>query len=180
MPARSAVVLAAIAARTERITLSTSTTLITTNDPVKIAEDFAMLQHLAGGRVDLMLGRGIVTDPGLGWAIKAHDAASNGLPASASPERDHRHRADDRGRAHPGRSGRHLRGDRGPDGDGTGHHGGEGEDLDRRPPEFAFEQRAIGEAGQRIMIGQMLGVPLGRAEPQRAVVDALEKRLSYG
>ncbi len=47
-----------IAARTERITLSTSTTLITTNDPVKIAEDFAMLQHLADGRVDLMLGRG--------------------------------------------------------------------------------------------------------------------------
>src|SRR5699024_9744111 len=35
-----------------------STTLITTNDPVKIAEDFAMLQHLAGGRVDLMMGRG--------------------------------------------------------------------------------------------------------------------------
>ena len=38
--------------------LSTATTLITTSDPVKIAEDFAMLQHLAGGRVDLMLGRG--------------------------------------------------------------------------------------------------------------------------
>jgi putative FMN-dependent luciferase-like monooxygenase len=50
--------LAYIAARTERITLSTATTLITTNDPVKIAEDYAMLQHLAGGRVDLMLGRG--------------------------------------------------------------------------------------------------------------------------
>ena len=38
--------------------LSTSTTLITTNDPVKIAEDFAMLQHLADGRVDLTMGRG--------------------------------------------------------------------------------------------------------------------------
>ncbi|MDO9379862.1 MAG: LLM class flavin-dependent oxidoreductase [Nocardioidaceae bacterium] len=47
-----------VAARTERIVLSTSTTLITTNDPVKIAEDFAMLQHLSGGRVDLMMGRG--------------------------------------------------------------------------------------------------------------------------
>jgi putative FMN-dependent luciferase-like monooxygenase len=47
-----------IAARTERLILSTSTTLITTNDPVKIAEDYAMLQHLAGGRIDLMLGRG--------------------------------------------------------------------------------------------------------------------------
>lgn len=50
--------LANIAGQTERITLSTATTLITTNDPVKIAEDYAMLQHLAGGRVDLMLGRG--------------------------------------------------------------------------------------------------------------------------
>ena len=39
--------LAYIAAQTERIILSTATTLITTNDPVKIAEDFAMLQHLA-------------------------------------------------------------------------------------------------------------------------------------
>ena len=50
--------LAYIAAQTERITLSTATTLITTNDPVKIAEDFAMLQHLSDGRVDLVLGRG--------------------------------------------------------------------------------------------------------------------------
>jgi putative FMN-dependent luciferase-like monooxygenase len=50
--------LAAIAAQTERIVLSTAVTLITTNDPVKIAEDYAMLQHLSGGRVDLMLGRG--------------------------------------------------------------------------------------------------------------------------
>ncbi len=50
--------LAYIAARTSRITLSTGTTLITTNDPVKIAEEFATLQHLSDGRVDLMLGRG--------------------------------------------------------------------------------------------------------------------------
>jgi len=50
--------LAYIAAQTERLVLSTATTLITTNDPVKIAEDFAMLQHVSGGRTDLMLGRG--------------------------------------------------------------------------------------------------------------------------
>ncbi|MFB9646002.1 LLM class flavin-dependent oxidoreductase [Microbacterium terregens] len=50
--------LAYIAAQTERIILSTATTLITTNDPVKIAEDFAMLQHVSDGRTDLMLGRG--------------------------------------------------------------------------------------------------------------------------
>lgn len=50
--------LAYIGAKTERIQLSTATTLITTNDPVKVAEDYAMLQHLVDGRVDLMLGRG--------------------------------------------------------------------------------------------------------------------------
>ena len=50
--------LANIAAQTQNIVLSTAITLITTNDPVKVAEDYAMLQHLAGGRVDLMLGRG--------------------------------------------------------------------------------------------------------------------------
>ena len=50
--------LAHIAARTKRLILTTSTTLITTNDPVRIAEEYAMLQHLADGRMDLMLGRG--------------------------------------------------------------------------------------------------------------------------
>src|SRR6187431_1034514 len=50
--------LAYIAAQTERLVLSTATTLITTNDPVKIAEDYAMLQHVSDGRTDLMLGRG--------------------------------------------------------------------------------------------------------------------------
>jgi putative FMN-dependent luciferase-like monooxygenase len=58
VPSSPTTLLGFIAARTSRITLSTSTTLITTNDPVKIAEDYAMLQHLADGRVDLMLGRG--------------------------------------------------------------------------------------------------------------------------
>nr|WP_241987122.1 LLM class flavin-dependent oxidoreductase [Cryobacterium sp. Sr3] len=58
VPSSPTTLLGYIAAKTERIILSTATTLITTNDPVKIAEDFAMLQHLSGGRVDLMLGRG--------------------------------------------------------------------------------------------------------------------------
>lgn len=50
--------LAYIAAKTERLKLSTATTLITTTDPVRIAEDYAFLQHLSGGRNDLMMGRG--------------------------------------------------------------------------------------------------------------------------
>ncbi|MEZ0071272.1 LLM class flavin-dependent oxidoreductase [Planotetraspora sp. GP83] len=58
VPSSPTTILGYIAARTSEILLSTSTTLITTNDPVKIAEDYAMLQHLADGRVDLILGRG--------------------------------------------------------------------------------------------------------------------------
>lgn len=50
--------LAYIAGQTTKLQLSTATTLITTNDPVKIAEDYAMLQHVSDGRADLMLGRG--------------------------------------------------------------------------------------------------------------------------
>ena len=58
VPSSPTTMLGYVAARTERLILSTATTLITTNDPVKIAEEYAMLQHLANGRVDLMMGRG--------------------------------------------------------------------------------------------------------------------------
>src|SRR5262249_38984604 len=58
VPSSPTTMLGFLAAHTSRLILSTATTLITTNDPVKIAEDYAMLQHLAGGRVDLMMGRG--------------------------------------------------------------------------------------------------------------------------
>src|SRR3984957_7066802 len=58
VPSSPTTLLGYVAAQTDRIILSTATTLITTNDPVKIAEDFSVLQNLSGGRVDLMLGRG--------------------------------------------------------------------------------------------------------------------------
>lgn len=58
VPSSPTTMLGYVAAQTKRLILSTSTTLITTNDPVKIAEDYAMLQHLSDGRVDLMMGRG--------------------------------------------------------------------------------------------------------------------------
>ena len=58
VPSSPTTMLGYLAAKTEKIILSTATTLITTSDPVKIAEDFAMLQVIAGGRVDLTLGRG--------------------------------------------------------------------------------------------------------------------------
>jgi len=58
IPSAPTTTLAYVAAQTERIILSTSTTLITTTDPVRIAEDYATLQHLSDGRMDLMMGRG--------------------------------------------------------------------------------------------------------------------------
>ncbi|MET9632969.1 LLM class flavin-dependent oxidoreductase [Lentzea sp. NPDC006480] len=52
-----ATLLAHIAARTT-LRLSTATTLITTNDPVRLAAEYATLQLLAPDRIDLVLGRG--------------------------------------------------------------------------------------------------------------------------
>lgn len=74
VPSSPTTLLGYIAAQTERIELTTSTTLITTNDPVKIAEDYSVLQHLADGRVDLMLGRGN-TGPVYPWFGKDIRAA---------------------------------------------------------------------------------------------------------
>lgn len=52
------VVLAAIAARTERIILSTGVTLAANLDPVRMAEDYATLDCIAGGRAEIVAGRG--------------------------------------------------------------------------------------------------------------------------
>src|SRR5690625_5161018 len=57
-PGNPPVLLAYLAAQTEKLILSTATTLITTMDPVRLAEDYAYLQHLADGRIDLAMGRG--------------------------------------------------------------------------------------------------------------------------
>ena len=57
-PADPPIMLASIGAQTEKLILSTATTLITTNDPVRLAEDYGLLQHLVDGRMDLTLGRG--------------------------------------------------------------------------------------------------------------------------
>ncbi|MBC7723535.1 MAG: LLM class flavin-dependent oxidoreductase [Burkholderiaceae bacterium] len=58
IPSSPTTMLGYIAAKTETLLLSTATTLITTNDPVKLAEDYSMLQHVSDGRIDLMMGRG--------------------------------------------------------------------------------------------------------------------------
>jgi putative FMN-dependent luciferase-like monooxygenase len=58
VPSSPTTMLGYLAGVTTRIVLSTATTLITTNDPVRLAEEYAMLQVVADGRMDLMLGRG--------------------------------------------------------------------------------------------------------------------------
>ncbi|MEV6715870.1 LLM class flavin-dependent oxidoreductase [Lentzea sp. NPDC051208] len=52
-----ATLLAHVAARTT-LRLSTATTLITTNDPARLAAEYATLALLAPGRTDVVLGRG--------------------------------------------------------------------------------------------------------------------------
>jgi alkanesulfonate monooxygenase SsuD/methylene tetrahydromethanopterin reductase-like flavin-dependent oxidoreductase (luciferase family) len=52
------VVLSHIAAKTSRIRLFTGVTLLSALDPVRVAEDYATLDHLSGGRIELIIGKG--------------------------------------------------------------------------------------------------------------------------
>jgi probable LLM family oxidoreductase len=56
------VILAAIASRTERIRLGTSVTVLSTHDPVRLYTDFATLDAVSGGRAQLIVGRGSLTE----------------------------------------------------------------------------------------------------------------------
>jgi len=56
------VVLAGIATRTERITLGTAVTVLSTDDPVRVYERFATLDALSGGRTEITAGRGSFTE----------------------------------------------------------------------------------------------------------------------
>jgi probable LLM family oxidoreductase len=52
------VVLAAIAARTERIHLGSAVTVLSSDDPVRVYERFATLDGISRGRAEVILGRG--------------------------------------------------------------------------------------------------------------------------
>lgn len=51
------VIAAAAAQRTRRIRIGSGVSLIVLNDPVRVAEEFAMLDNLSGGRLDFGIGR---------------------------------------------------------------------------------------------------------------------------
>jgi len=56
------IVLAALAAQTERITLGTAVTVLSSDDPVRVYERFATLDALSHGRAEVTLGRGSFTE----------------------------------------------------------------------------------------------------------------------
>jgi len=57
-----AVALAAGAARTERIRLTSAVTVLSSDDPVRVFQDFATLDLLSNGRAEIMAGRGSFTE----------------------------------------------------------------------------------------------------------------------
>jgi probable LLM family oxidoreductase len=70
-----AVVLAAAAQATERIRLSSAVTVLSSDDPVRVFQDFATLDLLSGGRAEIMAGRGSFTEsfPLFGQSLDDYD-----------------------------------------------------------------------------------------------------------
>lgn len=70
-----AVTLAAIAARTERIRLSSAVTVLSSDDPVRVFQEFAHVDLISGGRAEIMAGRGSFTEsfPLFGYALDDYD-----------------------------------------------------------------------------------------------------------
>lgn len=70
-----AVVLATIAGRTERIQLTSAVTVLSSDDPVRVYQDFATLDGLSSGRAELMAGRGSFTEsfPLFGYDLSDYD-----------------------------------------------------------------------------------------------------------
>jgi len=70
-----AVALAAIAARTERIRLSSAVTVLSSDDPVRVFQEFAELDLISGGRAEIMAGRGsfIESFPLFGFDLEDYD-----------------------------------------------------------------------------------------------------------
>ena len=58
-----AILLAAIAARTKHIRLTSAVTVLSAADPVRVFEDFATVDLISNGRAEIMAGRGVFLDP---------------------------------------------------------------------------------------------------------------------
>src|SRR3954452_6741699 len=53
-----AIILAAAAARTRRIRLTSAVTVLSADDPVRVFQDFATLDLISKGRAEIVVGRG--------------------------------------------------------------------------------------------------------------------------
>src|SRR3984885_6224099 len=71
-----AVALAAAAARTKRIRLTSAVTVLSSDDPVRVYQQFAPLDLISGGRAEIMAGRGsfIESFPLFGYNLEDYDA----------------------------------------------------------------------------------------------------------
>ncbi len=71
-----AVVLAAAAARTRRIRLTSAVSVLSSDDPVRVFQQFATLDLISGGRAEIMAGRGSFTEsfPLFGYDLHDYDA----------------------------------------------------------------------------------------------------------
>ena len=68
-------VLAAVAARTKRIRLTSAVTVLSSDDPVRVFQEFATLDLLSGGRAEIMAGRGSFVEsfPLFGYDLRDYD-----------------------------------------------------------------------------------------------------------
>ena len=70
-----AVALAAVAAKTQRIRLASAVTVLSSDDPVRVFQQFAELDLISGGRAEIMAGRGSFTEsfPLFGYDLDDYD-----------------------------------------------------------------------------------------------------------
>ena len=70
-----AVLLGAAAARTKNIRLTSAVTVLSSDDPVRVFQDFATLDLISGGRAEIMAGRGsfIESFPLFGYDLNQYD-----------------------------------------------------------------------------------------------------------
>jgi probable LLM family oxidoreductase len=70
-----AVILGAAAERTKNIRLSSAVTVLSSDDPVRVFQDFATIDLLSGGRAEIMAGRGsfIESFPLFGYDLRLYD-----------------------------------------------------------------------------------------------------------
>lgn len=70
-----AVMLAAIAARTRRIRLTSAVTVLSSDDPVRVFQEFSTVDLISGGRAEIMAGRGsfIESYPLFGFDLSHYD-----------------------------------------------------------------------------------------------------------